>query len=315
MCESSASCCEEFIGYPCAGHDFAEWPALLDVVSTLGVGVVLAEEEDERGKLASAVWEGGVTRFGLNTWKALTLAPGLFNEEKGRAEDGEVRGEDRGANPPTSETIMSGEFPSALVMPCDWFHPENAGCGDTTAGGGVSTLPFISMGGAILTGDRIALGRGRLPALFTEETSCTGPFPTSLLVSPVSMASSSDPLDRSLPDSPESLLLEELDVLDVEEERELFWPRPLPVSGIKGGICGAEMAATCTLPTLEMWREEEEEEGREGGWVLVSAGIGLLRGLLAAEGARGVVETVETVRVVRVEGGATDSVVEMEVMG
>lgn len=254
--------------------------------------------------------------LGLNTWKALVPAPGLFNEEKGRDEDGEV-------TPPTSDDI-SGEFPSLLLTPCVWFHPENAGCGDTTtAGGGVEMPPLSNMGGAILTGDRIAFGRGKSLELLTEETIWTGPFPTPPpLVPSVSMSSSSDPLDRSLPDSPESLLLDELDVLEVEDVLfRVVLRSPLPVSGIRGGIPVAEMAATRTLPMLEMWREEEEEErARGGGCALVSAGMGLLRGLLAAGGATEV-ETVLTVRVVRVEGvavGPADvgaSVVEMEMIG
>lgn len=227
--------------------------------------------------------------LGLKTWKALAPAPGLFNEENGRAEDGE---ETTGANPPTSDDI-SGECPSLLLMPCDWFHPENAGCGEMTAGGGVGTPPLNNMGGAILTGDRIAFGRGRSLELLTEETIWTGPFPTPPpLVFSVSMASSSDPLDRSLPDSPESLLLDELEVLEAEDELFRVVLRPLPVSGIRGGILGAEMADTRTLPTLEMWREEEGARG--GGCALVSAGMGLLRGLLAAGGAIEV-ETVLTV--------------------
>ena len=148
--------------------------------------------------------------------------------------------------------------------------------------------PFNSMGGAIFTGDRIALGRGRSLELLTEEMIWTGPSPTTLSpTSSVSMASSSDPLDRSLPDSPEPLLLDELELLEADDE--LF--RPLLVSGISGGIPGAATAVTRTLPTLEMWREEEEEveveeeeeeeEALGGGCALVSGGRGLLRGLLA----------------------------------
>lgn len=190
------------------------------------------------------------------------MTPGLFREEKGRAKGGEVSGETRGANPPTSDPKVSGEFPSEV--PCDWFHAANAGCGETTVGGGVGMPPFTNMGGVILTGDKMALGRGRLLELFTEETIRTGPFPTPPLVSSVSMASSSDPLDRSLPESPESPLLDELEVLDTEDEvvRPL---RPFPVSGIRGGIPVAETVATRTLPRAreEADEEEEEEEERE----------------------------------------------------
>lgn len=88
--------------------------------STLEVGVVFIackeEVEEERGKL---VWDVGVACFGLNTWKALVPAPRLLREEKGSAEDGEVRGEAIGANPPTSDAIISGELPSVLLTPGD----------------------------------------------------------------------------------------------------------------------------------------------------------------------------------------------------
>lgn len=149
----------------------------------------------------------------------------------------------------------------------------------------MGTPPFNNMGGAIFTGDRIAFGRGRSLELLTEEMIWTGPSPT------VSMASSSDPLDRSLPESPEPLLLDELELLEVEDELFRLTPPALPVSGISGGTPGAATAVTRTLPTLEMWREEEEEvevEDEEeeeevwgGGCALVRAGTGLLRGLLA----------------------------------
>lgn len=162
----------------------------------------------------------------------------------------------------------------------------------------------------------MALGRSRLLAPFTEETIRTGPFPTLPLTSSVSIASSSDPLDKSLPDSP--LLLDELEVLDAEDV--LFrTPHSFLVSGIRGGIPAVvETVATRTPPKLEMWREEEEEDEEEederGGWALVSAGMGLLKGLPVAEGARE--EIVVTVRVVSVEEeGALVSVVEIEVMG
>ena len=87
--------------------------------STLEVGVVFTackeEVEEERVKL---VWEAGVACFGLNTWKALVPAPRLFREENGSAEEGEVRGEAIGANPPTtSDAIISGELPSVLLTP------------------------------------------------------------------------------------------------------------------------------------------------------------------------------------------------------
>ena len=154
--------------------------------------------------------EGGTLCLGLKTWKALALPPGLFREEKGRAIEGEVSGEAMGVNPePPISIPISGELPSPVVCGgCP--HPMNAGCGDITAGGGVGgTLApptFISKGGAIFTGDMIALGRGSLLVFFTVDTIWTGPFPNSI-------ASSSEPLDKSLP---ESLLLDEPDELVVE---------------------------------------------------------------------------------------------------
>jgi hypothetical protein len=66
-------------------------------------------------ELMRAVWEGGVACLGLKTWKALVPVPGLFKEEKGRAEEGEVRGEAVGTKPPTSDDDISGECPSELL--------------------------------------------------------------------------------------------------------------------------------------------------------------------------------------------------------
>lgn len=218
--------------------------------------------------------------MGLKTWKALALPPGLFREEKGRAIEGEVSGEAMGVNPePPTSIPISGEFPSPLVCG-GWPHPMNAGCGDITAGGGVGgTLPpptFISKGGVILTGDMMALGRGSLLVFFMVDTIWTGPFPISLLPGPMSIGSSSEPLERSLP---ESLLLDEPDELVVEEDTFL-WPRPLPVSGMRAG--GIPVEETVTLPTFKTCRDEEEVVVKVGGWVLVRAGTGLLlTGLLA----------------------------------
>ncbi len=76
-------------------------------------------------------------------------------------------------------------------------------------------LPLINMGGVILTGDKMALGRGRSLEVFIFDI-CTGP-PTSL----VSIASSSELLEESEPVSPDSLPLDELEVL--EREEELRW--------------------------------------------------------------------------------------------
>ena len=70
-----------------------------------------------------------------------------------------------------------------------------------------------------LTGERIAFGRGRLQDILTVETNRTGPLtpPTN------SSSSSSVLLEDSLPDSLDSLPLDELEPL--EEEVEL----PLPI--------------------------------------------------------------------------------------
>lgn len=86
---------------------------------------------------------------------------------------------------------------------------------------------FINMGGVIFTGDMMALGRGRSLELFTEETIRTGPLPIppppppATRSPPVSMvSSSSEPLERSLAESPDSLLLEVTEeVVEPEEER------------------------------------------------------------------------------------------------
>ena len=178
----------------------------------------------------------------------------------------------------------------------------------TCPGGVVGTpppvaTPLTNKAGAILTGESIALGRGRSLELLTVETICTGPPPFLLVPPPtllfrspasVSMASSSEPLEISLPDSapPVSLLLEDDD--DVEEEEELrpSLPCPLPLasgSGMRDGISGggggaleAEIVVTWTLPMLDTTRVEECKEEAEGGgggggaWALVSAGMGLL---------------------------------------
>ncbi len=134
--------------------------------------------------------------LGLKTWKALPLplAPGLLREEeKGRMEDG-VEGEERGdaiGRNPTIPAVPSE--PPGMGEPistgCVWgAQLAKAGCGDTTAtditgpGGVVSTPPAtMPLTSAILTGERIAFGRGRLLELLTVETICTGPPPPFLL--------------------------------------------------------------------------------------------------------------------------------------
>ncbi len=99
------------------------------------------------------------------------------------------------------------------------------------------------------------------------------------------MASSSEPLDKSLPDSapPVSLLLEDDDAVEEEEELRLLLSRPLAVaswSGMSGGMLEEVMVVTWTLPMLDTRRveecKEEAEEGGGGAWALVSAGMGLL---------------------------------------
>lgn len=157
-------------------------------------------------------------------------------------------------------------------------------------------MPLTNKVGAILMGERIALGRGRLLELLTVETICTGPPflllppPPPLLPPPlwlwasVSIASSSEPLDTSLPD-PLSLLLDDDDDVDEVEELRPSLARPLlspgSESGIREGIRGggggldeeeeaegeALIVVTWTLPMLETRRVEEdcEEEVVEGG--------------------------------------------------
>ena len=170
----------------------------------------------------------------------------------------------------------------------------------TGPGGVVGTPPAATpltskAVGAILTGERMALGRGRLPEFLTVETIWTGPPPPPPLpllrgAWSTSMASSSEPLERSLPDSapPVSLLLEDDDVVEEEEELRLSLPRPplAPVSswttGMRGGMLEAEIVVTWTLPMLETrrfdggWDEDKAEDVVGGAWTLVSAGIGLL---------------------------------------
>lgn len=199
--------------------------AMVILVTCMG-----AEATEAGGKLtALSCDEGGGVCLGLNTWKALAAPPGLFRDEKGRAVDGEERGDARGLNMPTSVATPTNGDPIstavALVVACDWFQLVKAGCGETMVGvgGGVDAFPpLTNIRGAIFTGDRMALGRGRSLELFTEETSWTGPPCRLLPLSPmpsVSMASSSEPLE-----SAESLSLEELEELEDDEEEELLFP-------------------------------------------------------------------------------------------
>ena len=197
--------------------------------------------------------------------------------------------------PPMPTTSDEDTVSPEVLIACDWFQVAKAGCGDmivvaveVVVVGEVPPAPVAlatrtSMGGVILTGERIAFGRGRSLEFLTVETSCTGPPPALVPPPPpppVSILSSSESLERSLPDSAESLSLDvPLDELDEEVDRELFfcWTLPLlATSGMSGGtptmavvvvvrggggaVC-EERVVTCTVPIVEITREEAEGGG------------------------------------------------------
>ena len=120
---------------------------------------------------------------------------------------------------------------------------------------------FRSMGGVNLTGERIALGRGRSLDVLTVETNRTGPLPPGALSS-----SSSVELEESLPESLDSLPLEELELLDVEVELPaLCLPRPpflvIASAGMRGGTvaddaAAVEMVVMWTPPTVDTCGED-----------------------------------------------------------
>ena len=101
----------------------------------------------------------------------------------------------------------------------------------------MDTPPLINEGGVSLTGERMALGRGKSLEDLTVDTICTG-LPTS----PVTTASLSEMLEDSLPESPDSLALDELELLD--EEEELFLPLFFTEVEIRGGILADEVVVT-----------------------------------------------------------------------
>ena len=141
-------------------------------------------------------------------WKALP-GMGLAKEEKGREAGGEERGGAMGMKP------MEGEEVSSLLSVClldqekalSWALGEMRG---ERRGGGVEDTPlvmaWISCGGPF-TGEVTAFGFSNplieLPAVVTIGT---GP--------PIFMVPTSELLLESLPESSESLLLEELELLE-----------------------------------------------------------------------------------------------------
>lgn len=119
--------------------------------------------------------------------------------------------------------------------------------------GGEEVDTLNNKGGVNLTGESIALGRGRSLDVLTVETNRTGPL------TPPTSSSSSVLLEESLPDSLDSLSLDELELLEEEVELAgLSFPCPIflaAVTGMRGGILAVEviveMVVTCTPPTLE----------------------------------------------------------------
>lgn len=149
---------------------------------------------------------------GLTTWKALP-GTGFAKEEKGREVGGEERGGAMGMKPTVGEEVSS--LLSACLLDQEkalsWEPGEVSG---ERSGGGVEDTPlviaWINWGGGPFTGEVTAFGFSNplveLPAVVTMGT---GP--------PILMprtSSRSELLLESLPESSESLLLEELELLD-----------------------------------------------------------------------------------------------------
>lgn len=222
---------------------------------------------------------------------------------------------------PTAGSVTEEEGEPLFSVPCgDWVQLVKAAwawlcLGDTSAVGETIVAPeggedmdtLINEGGVNLTGERMALGRGRSLDVLTVETNCTGPLTSS-------SSSSSVLLEESLPESLDSLSLDELELLEEEVELpSLPFPRRIflaLVTGIRGGmlevaVVVVEMVVICTPPTLETCKEEEERVGFDE-----EVSIGLCATGRAEEDE-------ETVRVVSVEveeGGGAMSV-EIAVMG
>ena len=159
--------------------------------------------------------------FVWTTWKALLADPGcLDNREKGRDDGGEVRGGAIGMNP-VAELLPDDMLPDGFVQ----VNPGDSGSvveapsrgevkGERRGGGGMEDdgVCTSKAGGTVFIGDVMAFGFGKSADFFAADDMIIGRAP------PTSIPSG-ELLPDSLPESSESLLDEELELLEDEVDR------------------------------------------------------------------------------------------------
>ncbi len=316
-----------------------DWGILfIETVSNLLLELTATLEAGKEGGWLAVPVAGGDTRasweesgscccLGLNTWNA--LFPVLPSDEKGREEEGDDRGGASGRKPALGSMFGVGEMLSSMDFG-DCVQFEKAAwvwfCrGETKTGGETRGAPivgeveagiFSSMGGVSFTGERMALGRGRSLDVLTVDTILTGPLLLAVL-------SSSMELEDSLPESLDSLPLEELELLEEDELLVLCLPpwliflaaaatSPAVETGMRDGtataaVAAGEPVATWTLPTADVWGEDRAGLDKEGA-------MGLCK-VVAPVGRRWGVRVDDVVWVVTVHSGVWGVSGDKDVMG